>query len=486
MNIPKIVEIVLFSGAGGETCGTIYAGGKVIACVNHDENAIASHFANWPNCEPFTEDVRDYKVIQQLKKLVKRYRRKYPDLILALQASLECTHFSGAKGGASRERDSRTLAYSLNNYIDDLDPDYVRIENVREFLNWGPIKIKADKKKSTKKFTALKIDKKGKYVFEEIKERRKEYYIPWVNGIKLMGYDYEYKLLLACNFGSVQHRLRYFGTFSKKGLPVKWPTPTHAKNAGNELTLFNHGLKPWRACREVLDLNNTGVSIFSPGIKKKAENTLERILNGMVEHVGVGKKGYLISYYGNSKKAHSINNPIGTITTKDRYAYVEPQFIDNQYGNGRCTSINQPIGSILSTPKQNLITCEFLVNPQYVNKGRSILDPCFTLIARMDKRPPSICFPVFYGGGVKIYDTDSPMTKKVKQYMIENGISDIKMRMLTIPELLQIQGFPPDYKLIGTIADQKKFIGNAVDVHMAKALASALMEGIYEHYKLAA
>jgi DNA (cytosine-5)-methyltransferase 1 len=54
--------------------------------------------------------------------------------------------------------------------------------------------------------------------------------------------------------------------------------------------------------------------------------------------------------------------------------------------------------------------------------------------------------------------------------MDEHGISDILFRMLKIPELKKIQGFPEDYKLIGTQKDQKKYIGNAVDVTMAKAL----------------
>jgi DNA (cytosine-5)-methyltransferase 1 len=36
-------------------------------------------------------------------------------------------------------------------------------------------------------------------------------------------------------------------------------------------------------------------------------------------------------------------------------------------------------------------------------------------------------------------------------------------------------GFPADYTLIGTQADQKKFIGNAVEVNMARVLCEALI-----------
>ena len=48
------------------------------------------------------------------------------------------------------------------------------------------------------------------------------------------------------------------------------------------------------------------------------------------------------------------------------------------------------------------------------------------------------------------------------------------MRMLRIDELLLIQGFPKGYVLIGTQADKKKFIGNAVEVSIARKLCEAL------------
>ena len=67
--------------------------------------------------------------------------------------------------------------------------------------------------------------------------------------------------------------------------------------------------------------------------------------------------------------------------------------------------------------------------------------------------------------------------------MVLNGIVDIKMRMLNIPELKQIQGFPKDYKLIGTQTEQKKFIGNAVEVNQAKALIQANYNALL-NYKL--
>lgn len=58
------------------------------------------------------------------------------------------------------------------------------------------------------------------------------------------------------------------------------------------------------------------------------------------------------------------------------------------------------------------------------------------------------------------------------------GIIDIKMRMLKILELKKIMGFPEDYVLVGSQADQKKFIGNAVEVNMARVLCEALCKAL--------
>lgn len=60
----KLLYIDLFCGAGGTSTGVEKAYyndkqcAKVIACVNHDKNAIASHAANHPEALHFTEDIR--------------------------------------------------------------------------------------------------------------------------------------------------------------------------------------------------------------------------------------------------------------------------------------------------------------------------------------------------------------------------------------------------------------------------------------------
>ena len=148
MNNIKLLYIDLFCGAGGTTTGVEQAElngqacAKVIACVNHDVNAIASHQANHPDTLHFTEDIRTLD-LTELTIHLNRMRVKYPNALVVLWASLECTNFSKAKGGRPRDADSRTLAEHLFRYIEQLDPDYIQIENVEEFMAmYGIIDIK--------------------------------------------------------------------------------------------------------------------------------------------------------------------------------------------------------------------------------------------------------------------------------------------------------------------------------------------------------
>ena len=561
----------LFCGAGGTSTGVERAESedvkcaRVIACVNHDKNAILSHAANHPDTLHFTEDIRTLDLTDLINHIA-IMRFKYPNALLVLWASLECTNFSRAKGGLPRDADSRTLAESLYRYIQAIDPDYIQIENVEEFMSWGP------------------LDDKGK----PISKLAGSDYIQWVESVKDYLYDFDYRVLNAANYGAYTSRKRYFGIFAKYGLPIVFPEQTHAK-------IVKGDLKKWKAVKDVLELSDSGTSIF--GRKKPlVDATNWRIHAGLVKFVAGGKDKWILkynsingktgkhnppsidepspvvscqsrigivsanfisAYYGSGDNVSSVDSPSPVIRTKDHLALVKPQFIDQQFGNSKPSGIDTPIGTLTSNPKYNLVSCKqfivnsfsgggqhsdlehpsstimsvpkqnlispkwlmdtnfgnvgsslddpsnvitanrkwhYLINPQYKNTGRGIADPCFTLIARMDKAPPSLTtietgittdlpdFIKIEGNTVayEIYENDTPATVAIKEFMALYGIRDIKMRMLKIPELLQIMGFPVTYKLIGTKAEQKKYIGNAVETTMAKALCEALVWKLVE------
>ena len=471
----KLLYIDLFCGAGGTSTGVELATlhgekcAKVIACVNHDTHAIASHLANHPETKHFTEDIRTLEM-SPLVEITEKAREQYPGAKVVLWASLECTNFSKAKGGQPRDADSRTLADHLFRYIEALDPDYIQIENVEEFMSWGA------------------LDDNGKPISKEAGRD----YVRWCEAVKRYGYQYHYRLLNSADFGAYTSRKRFFGQFVRDGLAGAFPMPTHDKKGGG---LF--GALPWKPVREVLDFSDEGESIF--GRKKPlVEATLRRIYAGLVKFVGGGRESHLlvkynsvnepagtittkdhhaiITYYGNGSMM-SVEHPAPTVTTHDRVAKVQVSFLANEYsGGGQLGSIDDVCPAILTTPKQKLASC-FLMNPQYNSAGGSVDNPCFTLIARMDKMPPYLV-QTTEGVGIEVYEDDSPMTRTIKEFMAAYGIIDIKMRMLKVSELLAIMGFPRGYKLVGTQSEQKKFIGNAVEVTTSRRLCEALAERI--------
>lgn len=551
----EIFVIDLFCGAGGLSEGVEEARlngrkcAKVVCCVNHDKNAILSHDANIPDALHFIEDIRTLE-LSPINAIVERIRQLYPDAMIMLHASLECTNFSKAKGGQPRDADSRTLAEHLFRYIDVIDPDYIQIENVEEFISWGD------------------MDENGKPISMD----KGRLYQKWVRNVKKYGYNFEHRILNAADYGAYTTRKRFFGIFAKKGLPIVFPEPTHCKGGRNDM--FSK-LEKWKPVKEVLDFSDEGTTIFRE--KPLSEKTLERIYAGLIKFVAGGKDAFLIkynsmsrtgkynapgvdepcpvvatqgrlgvaqvcflskqfsghpesknvsveepagaitckdhhafvsAYYGNGHN-HSVELPAPTVTTRDRLALIESRFLDMQYGNGSPASLESPAGTLTTNPKLNLVSCQpwimntafsnigssieepsqtitanrkwhYLMNPQFNSAESSVDNPYFTLIARMDKMPPYLVATETGQVAIEIYETDSPMTRKIKEFMALYGIVDIKMRMLRIPELKRIMGFPEDYVLVGTQADQKKFIGNAVEVTQARKNTEALCEKLRE------
>ncbi len=532
ITMKQLLYIDLFCGAGGTSTGVNSARlhdepcADVIACVNHDAKAIASHASNHPEALHFTEDIRTLE-LSPLVEHLKRCREQNPDALIVLWASLECTNFSKAKGGQPRDADSRTLAEHLFRYIEAIEPDYIQIENVEEFMSWGD------------------MDENGKPISMD----KGKSYTRWVRNVKRYGYKFDHRILNAADYGAYTSRKRFFGIFAKNGLPIVFPAPTHCKDGST--TLFGN-LKKWKPVKEVLDFEDEGNTIFRE--KPLSEKTLERIYAGLIKFVAGGKDAFLVkynsmsrtgkynapgidepcptvatqnrlgvaqvsflskqysghpesknssvnepagtittidhhafisAYYGNGHN-HSVESPSPTVTTKDRLALIQSeQFIDMQYGNGTAASVEVPANTLTTNPKFNLVTVKrhYLMNPQYNNVGGSVEKPCFTLIARMDKMPPYLVTAEKGEVFIEVYSTDSPMTAKIKEFMALYGIVDIKMRMLKIPELKKIMGFPEDYVLVGTQADQKKFIGNAVEVTIARAWCEALCREIEKHLK---
>ncbi|RQO65098.1 DNA methyltransferase [Pedobacter sp. KBW01] len=465
-----------FAGFGGTSSGFALSEAKaiVIAAINHDEKAITSHWLNHPEVEHFNEDITLMygKVIHgilfkspemvRLIRLGEIYRAFYPNAKVILWASLECTNFSKAKGGQPRDADSRALADHMDRYIEALDPDYFKIENVVEFMSWGPLRIAAKKKHKENKSegiyanTELKtgINKKtGKEEYLWIPESKYsgKDYLRWCNHIKTFGYREEWRQLNSANYGAYTSRNRLFGCFAKEGLPIVWPESTHAK------TPVNNGLfgvqHKWKAVKDVLDFQDEGISIFNRK-KPLVDASLERIEAGLIKFVAGGKEAFLLKYNSmaqNGDRKHSvmsvenpspaipcqnrtglcfiakyysgkagnmvnsIEDPAATLRTKDGQSLIKCEyFLSKAYSGkpeGKVIPVTGPAGTIPTVCNHSLVTCQpFIMNTNFKNVGSSINDPAQTLTA--SRHHPYIVNPAFlaqyYSSGGELASIEEP------------------------------------------------------------------------------
>ena len=349
----SMLYIDLFCGAGGTSTGVENARldgeqcAKVIACVNHDANAIASHAANHPDALHFTEDIRTLELSPLIEHLAK-CKAQYPGAAVVLWASLECTNFSKAKGGQPRDADSRTLAEHLFRYIEAICPDYIQIENVEEFMSWGD------------------MDENGKPISME----KGKSYLRWVRNVKKYGFDFDHRILNSADFGAYTTRKRFFGIFARKGFPIVFPQPTHASRSklypkGSEVLnrqlpiIFeeyerqkaNGALEPWKAVKDVLDFSDEGITIFRE--KSLAEKTLERIYAGLIKFVAGGKEAFMIKWNSMSRngkyQAPGIDEPCPVVSTQNRLGVAQVCFLSKQFSGhpeSKNVSVEEPAGAI--------------------------------------------------------------------------------------------------------------------------------------------
>lgn len=369
----QLLYVDLFCGAGGTSTGVENAMidgrkiAKVIACVNHDKNAIASHKANHPDAIHYTEDIRTLELGPMVVH-VNLARKTYPGAKVVLWASLECTNFSRAKGGMSRDADSRTLAEHLFRYVEAIDPDIIQIENVDEFQTWGPLTEKRRSDGSvvmTKKSSGKGKDRK---TWEEPAmlpdpEHKGEYYHRWVEEMCSYGYRFESRILNSADYGAYTSRRRFFGMFAKRGIEIVFPQPTHAREAGDDL--FGGHLKPWLPVRDVLNLDDEGASIFDRK-KPLVDATLRRIHAGLLKFVAGGKQNFLIKWNSMNQNgkylAPDIDGPCPTVSTQNRIGVGKARFLSKAYSGdpeGKQTGIDCPAGTITTRDHHQFITAYY-------------------------------------------------------------------------------------------------------------------------------
>ena len=242
----------LFAGGGGASLGVEMALGRAVdVAINHSPEAVAIHAANHPTTRHFVQNIHSVLPREAVKGRP----------VDVLWASPDCKHFSKAKGTAPKERNIRELGWAVVRWVRDVRPKLVCVENVEEFLTWGP------------------LDAEG----QPIKARAGETFRRWAEAIRAEGYSLDWRTLRACDYGAPTIRRRLFVIARRDRKPIKWPEPTHGPGRG----------RPYRTAAECIDWSIPVPSIFDRK-KPLAENTLRRIAEGLRRYVIETDKPFIV------------------------------------------------------------------------------------------------------------------------------------------------------------------------------------------------
>lgn len=185
------------------------------------------------------------------------------DLLLASPA---CQGHTRARGKERPHHDAtRSTAWAVVSALEYHRPAFGVVENVPEFTRWA-------------------------------------LFPAWCSALTALGYSIAPHLIDAADHGVPQHRERVFIVLARGAkYPMELALPKRDYTPAASIIDFDAGA--WSPVRK-------------PG---RSPATLERIANGRKQH---GER-FLTAYYGNERGGRSLSRPIGTITTRDRWAVID-------------------------------------------------------------------------------------------------------------------------------------------------------------------
>lgn len=354
-----------FAGGGGASTGIEMATGiSVDIAINHDPEAIRMHKTNHPSTKHYCESVWDVDPMEVCKGRPVALAWFSPD----------CKHFSKAKGGKPKDKNIRGLAWVALRWAGLVRPRVIMLENVEEFKTWGPLNR-----------SHRPIKNKQGVTFEKFVKQFKE-----------LGYDVEYRELVAADYGAPTMRKRFFLIARCDGKPIVWPDPTHAPADSEEVKAGL--LKPYVGAYTQIDFSRPCPSIFdtSEEIKEKygiravrplAPKTMERIARGLKKFVLENPEPFIIQCnHGGERRPQDIREPMPTITGKHGYGVVEPYLVQigqTGFTVDRSKDVREPLTTIVSKNEHCLISPTLIQYHSETSdkevRGQAIENPIMTV-----------------------------------------------------------------------------------------------------------
>jgi DNA (cytosine-5)-methyltransferase 1 len=351
---------------------------------------------------------------------------------------------------------SRASAWNVLHWAEQLSARDILIENVPEFMSWGP------------------TNGKGR----PIKSRKGETFNAFILALESLNYRVDWKVLNSADYGDPQRRRRLFLRARSGNRPIVWPAASH-----NEET--------WRTAREIIDWTDLGTSIFNRE-RPLAKRTMARIAAGIERYCGEYAQAFLVMLYGTGK-ARSVDLPLPTVTSGGGRGgghialcqpFLVPRFGERKGQAPRTHDVDSPVPTVTGTNSPQLVTPFLLPHDQWQEQSMmvdSVDTPMRTVTAhngRNNKLVSPFILPYYRTGVAKSVDSpiDTVTTKDRFALITPDGHAlDIYFRMLQPRELARAQSFPDEFSFCGNKGEQIRQIGNAVPVSTARALCRSVL-----------
>ena len=358
---PMIVDN--FAGGGGASTGIEMATGRPVdIAINHNESAIMMHRRN----HPYTRHYQDDVWILDPRKLTGGRP------VHIAWFSPDCKHFSRASGGALKDRNIRGLAWVAVKWAGLVQPDIIIVENVPEFLTWGPVR-------------------KGK----PVKSKAGQTFAQWKKQLEDLGYVIEYRELCAADYGAPTIRTRLVIVARRDGRAIVWPQPTHGPRDSAAVKAGER--KPWRAAAEIIDFSLPTYSIFESkeqikekyGVKVQRPlrpNTMKRIARGTDKFVIQEKNPFIVNHKFENKP-ENVDNPLSTVTAVGSHELINPVVSPygiecNHIGDGHISDLRNPAGTVTAkctAGKADVKLAPFHMHNNENTRGTDMREPVNTV-----------------------------------------------------------------------------------------------------------
>ena len=410
-------EIIVdnFAGGGGASTGIELACGRpVTIAINHDPDAILMHKTNHPYTEHYQASVWDVDP--------REVCRGRP--VGLLWASPDCKHFSKAKGGKPVDKKIRGLAWIALRWAGTVRPRVIILENVEEFQTWGPVR-------------------RGK----PVKARVGETFQKFVRQLAALGYDIQWRELVAADYGAPTIRKRFFLVARCDGRPILWPKRTHAPADSPEVQAGL--LEPWRSAAEIIDWSLPCPSIFDTKEEIQARyglaaqrplkpNTLRRVARGVDKFVIKSANPFLVVVnHAGEFRGQEIVDPLQTITAKHGYGVASPAMVPWTVTN-TTNSTGHPVNEPIDTARTGGGGGQMFLGASMIQyhteqsehvRGQKITKPIMTIDAANRYGLTAATLVKYYGTdqhGQKIQDPLHTVTAKARSALMATHLVKMK------------------------------------------------------------